>query len=292
MAVTDETPESQSSFMDRWFGWMKSSSKEEPTETEPSQPVLENVDTDAQENPSSTKDQQDKSLGDRILGWFRSTPEGADESKILADVYEPAPLPPVIHDETQNSSDENGDEDSASQETRPWYSRLGSIFSSSTDSAIVQNQEDTVIAEESVEDSDEEALAWVERFGSWSREKLSESQVQEQPVPLTVTASENLQPKSVEQPQVQALGNEKQAGPEKDVVHEDPKNLIADRLGDVSRPDEVWKDLDQDDYCPDDDEDVDEDLDEDIQQGSFSPFLSTRQPTKTRSGSSYFRPAE
>ena len=284
MAVTNEAPESQSSFMDRWFGWMKASSKEEPTETEPSQPALEDVDT--------TGDQQDKSLGDRILGWFRSTPESVDESKIVADVYEPAPLPPVIHDETQTPSDENGKDDRASQETRPWYARLGSIFSSSTDSAIEQDQDDTVIAEESVEDSDEEALAWVERFGSWSREKISDSRAQEQPAPLTVTSSENLQPKSAEPPQVQALGKEERAAPEKDVVHEGSQNLIADRLGDVSRPDEVWKDLDQDDYCPDDDEDVDEDLDEDIQQGSFSPFLSTRQPTKTRSGSSYFRPAE
>ena len=41
---------------------------------------------------------------------------------------------------------------------------------------------------------------------------------------------------------------------------DETKTLIADRLGDVCRPDEVWKDLDQDDYCPSDDDELDEEV--------------------------------
>ena len=280
--VPDETSEPQDSYIDRWFGWMIPSSKEEPAETTPSQPVSENVAFEGKEKG----DQPEESFGDHILGWFKST----SEDKAVADVYEPAPLPPVIDDTTDAPSDKGDKDDQASQETRSWYARLGSIFSSSSDNTASENQEDALIAEEDVGDSDEEALAWVERFGSWSREKISDNQNQESLT--TIAVASHPQPESVEQPQVQALGKEEQTASEKDVVHEGSQALVADRLGDVSRPDEVWKDLDQDDYCPDDDEDIDEDLDEDIQSGSSSRIFSTRQVKKARSGSAYFRPAE
>jgi hypothetical protein len=283
-AMSNETPEPQSSFVDRWFGWMKPSSKEEFAETEASQPALESVDSNGRENATSTEDQQDLSFGDRILGWFRATPENADRSNTVADVYEPAPLPPV--DETApSSSDENGKDNETSQDTRPWYARLGSVFSPSSDSTTVQNQDDSQVVEESVEESDEEALAWVERFGSWSREKPSDNQVQDKPASCDIAS---LQPKNVEQPQVEALAKAEQVLPQKDVVHESSQTLIADRLGDVSRPDEVWKDLDQDDYCPDDDDDLDEDV-----QSKSSPrnFLNSRS-TEASQGKAYFRPAE
>jgi hypothetical protein len=281
-----ETSEPQSSFVDRWFGWMKPSSKEESSETEIVPSVLASADSNGRENATSTEDQQDPSFGDRILGWFRSSPENTDQSKTVADVYEPAPLPPVIDDErAPSSSDENGKDNESSQDTRPWYARLGSVFSPSSDSTTVQNQDDSQV----VEESDEEALAWVERFGSWSREKPSENQVQDQPTPQDIAS---LQPKNVEQPQVETLAKVEQVLPQKDVVHEGAQTLIADRLGDVSRPDEVWKDLDQDDYCPDDNEDLDDGLDEDVQSRSSPRDFLNHQSTQASQGSAYFRPAE
>ncbi len=101
-----------------------------------------------------------------------------------------------------------------------------------------------------------------------------------------------MQPKNVEQPQVETLAKVEQVLPQKDVVHEGAQTLIADRLGDVSRPDEVWKDLDQDDYCPDDNEDLDDGLDEDVQSRSSPRDFLNHQSTQASQGSAYFRPAE
>ena len=113
-------------------------------------------------------------------------------------------------------------------------------------------------------ESDEEILAWVERFGSWAREKVPDEPVSPQ-LKIPEPQSEEASPAVVNQLDELARSEEKLLGA-------DSSAPIAERLGEVTRPDEVWKDLDQDDYCPDDD------------NGAEQPVQTPQEPIAERLG--------
>ena len=246
-----------------WFSWLNSSSSDSDIAMPPT------VDDYSQPEPAPIEDSFSTPVESEPLPVEKDFPQPQPEPT-FSESSSPAPTEPESVDFPQSKAEESFVDE--------WFSWLAPP--SSTEPVLEAHEEAAPLiadghpsveknsgAEEGVTESDEEILAWVERFGSWAREKIPDESVLDQ-----LKIPETSQPAAVEAALPIGVSQLDELARSEELLGAD----IAERLGDVTRPDEVWKDLDQDDYCPDDTNGEDRPIPE--------PSLGKQEPIAERLG--------